>query len=123
MTTTSTRVQPTIVDAKLVHGPGSASHKPDAAQPEFGSGATSLVALLSGHGLITFTVSSPIILGSSRIVASAAEYSTDWQVDRKIGAAQINVLNVAPVNGKVQLLVDVNWGSVLPVCVTLFVDP
>ena len=122
MTHDHVRAKPPVRDAELVAGPGAPGHK-GAASPEFGGGATTLVYLVSGHGRGIWNFASPLIQGGSRVVASASEYSTAWNVDRKIGDADIEIMNIAPVAGRAQILMNIDWGNALPVCVTLFVDP
>jgi hypothetical protein len=98
--------------------------KVDASSPVGLSAASfSAVYLYRGNGQILLKLNHPQIHSGSRVVASASEYNTAWNVDRFIGAAFVQVKNVAPSNGYAYIWLDINWGSPINIAVTLFVEP
>lgn len=111
------------IELKPVFGP---EGKPPANHFEpkaFGTGSFSTTYQWRGHGTVRLNLLSPWVGAGSRVVASLAEYNTQWNVDRFIGDAPMSVLNVAPYHGGTWIEVSVNWSTALNVSITLFVDP
>ncbi len=76
-----------------------------------------------GNGSVRLQINDPNVTADSRVVASPCEYSTDPRLNRFIGSAPMSIANIAPANGSVTVLLNVNWGSPLNVRVDYFVDP
>jgi Subtilase family len=80
-------------------------------------------ALWNGTGQVKFQINDPNITADSRVFVSISEYATDARINRFIGGAQMTVSNVAPTNGAVLILANVNWPTALNVRFDYFVDP
>ena len=76
-----------------------------------------------GNGTVNLNLRHGWINAGSRVVASISEYNTSWNVDRFIGSAAMQVLNVSPYNGGVWVKIAVNWGGPINNCISLVVDP
>jgi kumamolisin len=76
-----------------------------------------------GNGQVRLQINDPNVTADSRVVASPCEYSTDPRLNRFIGSAPMSIANIAPANGSVTVLLNVNWSSPLNVRVDYFVDP
>ena len=94
-----------------------------AVSPAFASNAFTGVALFHGNGHWNLNLTHPAINAGSRVVVSASEYATQWNIDRFIGAAPVQVLNVSPHNGGVWVWLQVSWNSPLNIAITVFVEP
>jgi hypothetical protein len=112
-----------VIELKPVFGP---EGKPPANHFEpkaLGTGSFSTTYQWRGHGAVRLNLQSGWIGAGSRVVASISEYNTSWNVDRFLGDATMQVLNVAPYKGGAWVDVSVAWSGPLNVCITLFVDP
>ncbi|MCU0393010.1 MAG: hypothetical protein MUE81_18020 [Thermoflexibacter sp.] len=78
---------------------------------------------LRGNGKILIDCADRRITANSRVFVSISEFNSDARINRFIGAADFQVLNVAPYNGGVRVRINIAWGSPLPVRVDLLVDP
>lgn len=76
-----------------------------------------------GNGTVRLNLVNGWIGAGSRVFGAISEYNTAWNVDRFIGNAPMQVLNVAPYNGGAWVEISVNWGGPINVCVSLLVDP
>ncbi len=106
-----------------VYGPGDKASEKGAAAPAMSAASFTTTYQWRGNGTVLLNLRNGSIFAGSRVVASASEYNTAWNVDRFIGNATISVLNVSPYNGGVWVRLANNWGSPLNNCITLFVDP
>jgi len=111
-----------VVELKPVFGP-EGKMPSDIQSKSLGTGSFSTTYQLRGNGSLRLNLQSNAIGAGSRVVASASEYNTNWNVDRFIGSATIQVLNVSPYNGGVWVDLSIGWSTPLNVCITLFVDP
>ena len=105
------------------HGKPEEGKKNGAAAPKFGSGSFSTYYTWRGSGSVKLTCGNNSINANSRVVASISEYNTDPTQNRFIGDASMLVYNVAPYNGGVVVLINVNWDSPLNVRVDFLIDP
>ena len=76
-----------------------------------------------GNGTVLLNLQHGWINAGSRVFASISEYNTQWNVDRFIGNAYLQVLNVSPYNGGAWVRAAVNWGGPINVSISLLVDP
>ena len=113
------QLEPTVGQIDQVFGPGGGAK----GSAEFAPGSFSVIGNWRGNGAVRLNFANAGIHAGSRVSASVSEYNTAWNVDRFIGNADLQVLNVAPYNGGVWLRVNVGWNSPINVCVSLFVDP
>jgi len=121
--TAGSALTPQVIELQPVQGP---SGKPPAHHEEskaLGIGSFSTTYQWRGNGSVLLNLRSGWIWAGSRVVASVSEYNTGWNVDRFIGAASMQVLNVSPYNGGCWVWLSVNWGGPINNCITLFVDP
>ncbi|HEX6430486.1 MAG TPA: hypothetical protein VF008_22495 [Niastella sp.] len=65
----------------------------------------------------------PAVNANSRVFLSISEYGADPRTTRFIGAAKMEVLNVAPFNGGFFAWVEISWGAPLNVRFDVLVDP
>jgi hypothetical protein len=65
----------------------------------------------------------PAVNSNSRVFVSISEYSTDAKTTRFIGAARMDVYNVAPFNGGFFAWVEISWNSPLNVRFDVLIDP
>lgn len=65
----------------------------------------------------------PAVKANSRVFLSISEYGADPKTTRFIGAAKMDVLNVAPFNGGFFAWVEISWGSPLNIRFDVLVDP
>lgn len=98
-------------------------HNGSAAAPQLSAGSYTGFALWHGNGMVRFQINDPGINADSRVFVAASEYATDARLDRFIGSAQMSILNIAPTNGAVVFLANVNWSVPLNVRFDYFVDP
>jgi len=94
-----------------------------AGAPQVSAASYTGFALWHGSGQVKFQINDPSITADSRVFVSISEYNTDARVDRFVGGAQMTVSNVAPTNGAVVILANVNWPTALNVRFDYFVDP
>ena len=77
-----------------------------------------------GNGTVqALRFSHPAINANSRVIVSISEYGTSANTTRFIGAARMNVYNVAPFNGGFLAWVEVSWSAALNVRFDVFVEP
>jgi hypothetical protein len=67
--------------------------------------------------------SHPAVNANSRVFLSISEYGSDPRTTRFIGAAKMDVLNVAPFNGGFFAWVEISWGAPLNIRFDVLVDP
>lgn len=112
-----------IITLQPVQGPAG---KPPTGQEDskaLGLGSFTTTYQWRGNGQVRLNLQSGWIHSGSRVFASVSEYNTAWNVDRFIGAARIEVLNVAPYNGGAVVWLNVEWGGPINNCISLLVDP
>ena len=112
---------PQVIELEAVSGP---TGKPPAKGAEaLGLASFSTTFQWRGNGTVLLNLRHGWINTGSRVVASISEYNTAWNVDRFIGNAFLQVLNVSPYNGGAWVRAAVNWGGPINVSITLVVDP
>jgi hypothetical protein len=81
-----------------------------------------LIGIWRGHGDVILRLTASTVRADSLVFASASEFNTGF--DRRfIGAARVQVLNVAPQDGMVLVWLSVQWSSDLNIAISLVVDP
>jgi len=88
-----------------------------------GGGSFTTTYQWRGNGTVLLNLRHGAILAGSRVFASVSEYNTAWNVDRFIGNATIQVLNVSPYNGGVWVRLACGWSSPLNNSISLLIDP
>jgi hypothetical protein len=109
-----------VMQAVALHPQGNSN---GAGAPRVSDSSYTGFALWRGNGLVNLQINDGNITADSRVFVSISEYSTDARINRFIGNAQMSILNVAPTNGAVHVLANVNWSSALNVRFDYFVDP
>ena len=111
---------PQVVELEPVSGVGK---QPAAGERQLGAGSFTNIFNWRGNGTVLLNLRDGRINAGSRVSASISEYNTAWNVDRFIGNASLQVLNVSPYNGGCWVRAAINWGGPINNCITLFVDP
>ena len=112
---------PQVIELEAVSGP--TGKPPPKGEKNLGPGSFSTTFQWRGNGTVLLNLRHGWINAASRVVASISEYNTAWNVDRFIGNASLQVLNVSPYNGGTWVRAAVNWGGPINVSITLVVDP
>jgi hypothetical protein len=65
----------------------------------------------------------PAVNANSRVFMSISEFDSDARINRFIGAARMDVHNIAPFNGGFFAWVEINWSTPLNIRFDVLVDP
>jgi len=77
-----------------------------------------------GNGVVrALQFNHPSINANSRVFVSISEFNSDARINRFIGAARMDVHNVAPFNGGFFAWVEVSWNNPLNARFDVLVDP
>lgn len=90
---------------------------------ELSPGAFSTFFTYRGYGVVNLNCGNANIHANSRVVAAISEYNTDPQQNRFVGAATMQVYNVAPYNGGVVIRLNIGWNSPLNARIDVMVEP
>lgn len=93
------------------------------AAPSLNPGSFTVIYNWRGNGRANLNLRHGAINAASRVFASASEYNTAWNVDRFLGLASVQVLNVSPYNGGAWVWLNVGWNGPINICISLLVDP